>query len=248
VSGSGGTYGVRGESDSGIGVVGYSDSGYAVCGESHYGYAGYFYGKGYFSKPLEIGATGAALFVNSAEAIWYDGTCFSWGFGGQRNYFARPVSISQTDPGAFALYVNGYAYSTGGWMASDARFKKDVRQIDSALDKVIDLHGVSFEWDSSGNPDKQFPQGRHYGVIAQEVEQVVPEVVMEGAQGEKAVSYTELVPILIEAVKELNTQNHDLQTDNAELRDRVGDLTARLERMEAMMRQIPNNPLERAER
>jgi hypothetical protein len=88
----------------------------------------------------------------------------------------------------------------------------------------MDLHGVSFEWDSSSNPDKQFPQGRHYGVIAQEVEQVVPEVVMEGAQGEKAVSYTELVPILIEAVKELKAENDTLK-QRLDILERKADQT-----------------------
>jgi hypothetical protein len=236
VHGSGGSVGVSGYTDSGtgvgvagysnssIGVEGYSPSGHGVEGYSSSGYAGYFDGKSYFSKPLEIGATGAALLVKGAEAIWYDGTCFSWGFGGQRNYFARPVSIGTTDPGGYALYVSGTAFSTGFWLSSDARFKKDVRQIDSALDKVMDLHGVSFEWDSSSNPDKQFPQGRHYGVIAQEVEQVVPEVVMEGTQGEKAVSYTELVPILIEAVKELKAENDALK-QRLDILERKADQT-----------------------
>ncbi len=231
VYGSGRTYGVSGYSDFGLAVCGYSHSGNGVSGESLSGYAGYFLGKGYFSENLGIGTTtpsykldvtgpanlnsgiasGGALLVNGAQAIWYDGTTFSWGYNGQRNCFARPVSIGTTDPGVFALYVNGAALSTGGWQNSDARFKKDVREIDSALDKVMDLHGVSFEWDASSNPDKQFPQGRHYGVIAQEVEQVVPEVVMEGPQGEKAVSYTDLVPILIEAVKQLKAENDALK-------------------------------------
>ena len=75
----------------------------------------------------------------------------------------------------------------------------------------MDVCGITFEWDASGSPDRNFVQGRHYGVIAQQVEQVVPEVVMESPAGDKAVSYTELVPILIEAVKELKAENDQLR-------------------------------------
>lgn len=43
----------------------------------------------------------------------------------------------------------------------------------------------------------RFPEGKHYGVIAQEIEKVLPELVKEGAEGDKAVAYTELIPVLM---------------------------------------------------
>ncbi len=49
---------------------------------------------------LNKGSTGIALLVDGTEALWYDGTYFSWGFGGQRNYFANHVGIGTTSPTA----------------------------------------------------------------------------------------------------------------------------------------------------
>ena len=57
------------------------------------------------------GATGVALRVNSDEALWYDGTYFSWGYGGDHNYFAKPVGIGTTTPNAMLeVYRNSGSY------------------------------------------------------------------------------------------------------------------------------------------
>ena len=77
----------------------------------------------------------------------------------------------------------------------------------------MNIKGVSFEWKTSEYKDKGFPAGRHYGVIAQEVEKILPEIVREGPNGEKAVSYTELVPVLTEAIKEQQKQIESLRSE-----------------------------------
>jgi hypothetical protein len=151
-------------------------------------------------------STGIALRVNGAEALWYNGVYFSWGFGGTANFFADGIGIGVVDPGPHKLYVNGTGYATGGFWASDLRFKKNIKAIDSPVDKINNVRGISFEWKRSEYKDKGFPEGEHYGVIAQEVEQVLPEIVKEGPDGDKAVSYTELVPILTEGIKEQQKQ------------------------------------------
>jgi hypothetical protein len=154
--------------------------------------------------------------VTTVWAIYKDGATSDLRFyqGGNKVTIQNStgnVGIGTTSPGTYKLYVQGTAYSTGGWQGSDARFKKEIQPVDSATEKVTRLRGVSYVWDRASNPEKNFPEGRHYGVIAQEVEQVLPEVVQEGPQGDKAVAYTELVPVLIEAVKELKTQNDQLR-------------------------------------
>jgi hypothetical protein len=58
------------------------------------------------------------------------------------------------------------------------------------------LRGVSFLWRTDEHEDKNFDSGRHYRVIAQETEEVLPEVVMEVAGGEKAVAYSEISPAI----------------------------------------------------
>ncbi len=119
------------------------------------------------------------------------------------------------------MYVNGTGYATGGFWASDLRFKKNIKTIDSPMDKINNIRGVSFEWKRSEYQDKGLPEGEHYGVIAQEIEQVLPEIVKEGPDGDKAVSYTELVPILTEAIKEQQKQLEEQQRQVEYLLQRV---------------------------
>lgn len=122
------------------------------------------------------------------------------------------VGIGTIDPGSYKLYVNGSACGTSAWgTCSDARYKRDIRDISGALSKVLGIRGVSFEWRREDFADKGFSAGRHYGVIAQEVERVLPEVVASGPEGAENVTYDEIIPVLIESVKELKAQNDILE-------------------------------------
>jgi hypothetical protein len=94
-------------------------------------------------------------------------------------------------------------------ITSDAKFKKEVRTIGDALDKVSRLRGVEFEWRRDEFPQRGFGEGKQVGLIAQEVEAVMPELVADGGGG-KSVEYPNLVAVLIEAVKELKAQNDAL--------------------------------------
>jgi hypothetical protein len=60
-------------------------------------------------------------------------------------------------------------------------------------------------------PEKGFDSGRHYGVVAQEVEAVIAEAVREGPDGEKEVAYSEIIPVLIESLGELKAENESLK-------------------------------------
>jgi hypothetical protein len=131
------------------------------------------------------------------------------------------VGIGTASPGSYKLYVNGTAYSTGGWNTSDSRYKQNVETITAPLEKVMSIDGVSFEWKTSDFQDKGFPEGRHFGVIAQDIERTLPEVVKAGPQGDKAVSYIEIVPILVEAVKEQQKQIETLQTELSRLNKKL---------------------------
>ena len=97
------------------------------------------------------------------------------------------------------------AYST-----SDKRFKDNITPIDNAIDKVQKISGVTFDWN-----DKQdtYEHGKHdVGVIAQEIEEVLPEVVDTRENGYKAVKYEKIVPLLIEAIKEQQKQIDELKS------------------------------------
>lgn len=95
-----------------------------------------------------------------------------------------------------------------GYYSSDERLKRDIQVIDGALRKVQKLEGVTFSWSPEfimdhGGIDGVFIKERNAGVIAQQVQQVLPEVVTKRDDGMLAVDYEKMVPLLIEAIKEL---------------------------------------------
>ena len=105
------------------------------------------------------------------------------------------VGIGDDTP-AFKLDVAGAIRATGDITAfSDARVKKDVNTIENASEKVSKLRGVSYK--KIGEDDLRI------GVIAQEIEKVIPEVVYTDPKGMKSVAYANLVGLLIESNKEL---------------------------------------------
>lgn len=73
---------------------------------------------------------------------------------------------------------------------------------------------------------KKFPEGRHYGVLAQAIEKVLPEVVSTDANGDKGVSYSGIIPVLIEVIKEQQKNIEKQQQELAEIRSLVGRLSA----------------------
>ena len=90
------------------------------------------------------------------------------------------------------------------YSSSDIRLKDNIKSIDKALDKVNKIQGIEFDWiekeEVHGN------SGHDVCVIAQEIEKVLPEVVDTRDNGYKAVKYEKLVPLLIEAIKDLSKQ------------------------------------------
>jgi hypothetical protein len=97
------------------------------------------------------------------------------------------------------------------YYSSDARLKENVTVIDNAIEKVQQLRGVYFDWTdeniaSRGGEDGFFVRKHDVGVIAQEVQQVLPELVAQRSDGYLAVKYEKLVSLLIEAVKDQQQQ------------------------------------------
>jgi Chaperone of endosialidase len=107
--------------------------------------------------------------------------------------------------GAFAFSIFGSLWVNGTTYASDARFKQNIAPIASPLEKLLRLNGVEYEMKTSEFAKNHFTPGRQTGLIAQEVEKVVPEAVSEN-NGYKGVDYARLVPLLIEAIKELKKE------------------------------------------
>jgi len=130
----------------------------------------------------------------------------------------RNVGIGTTDPGSYRLYVNGSAGGTTAWNnLSDKRFKKDVLPINSALQKVMALQGITFNWDKSVNSEINFDDKNHFGFLAQDIEKILPQVVntADDEMQTKSVAYSDVVPVLVEAIKEQQKQIETLKTQNA---------------------------------
>lgn len=111
------------------------------------------------------------------------------------------VSYDQL-PLDYKLVVSGSIKATGTVLqSSDVNLKKDITNVDNALDIVNNLQGVYYNWKDE-QQDKE--DGRNIGVIAQEVEKLLPEVVFKDRTNYLSVNYSGIVPVLIEAIKEQN--------------------------------------------
>jgi hypothetical protein len=113
------------------------------------------------------------------------------------------VGIGVSEPGE-KLEVNGNVCALNVTCPSDARLKTDIASIPDALDKVSRLRGVHYRWRADGYTDYAFDTGLQTGLIAQEVKEVLPEIVREGRNGLYSIDYGRVVPVLVEAVKELD--------------------------------------------
>jgi hypothetical protein len=121
-----------------------------------------------------------------------------------------------------AVAVTG-ALTAGGnitaFFSSDERLKENVVNISNPLEKLALLNGVTFDWkdsyiESQGGLDAMFVRKNDVGIIAQDLEKVLPQLVAERSDGYKAVKYDRIVALLIEAVKELKAEVDSLKNGN----------------------------------
>ena len=114
------------------------------------------------------------------------------------------VTTSTSDPGQSLVQITGALAVDGNitaYYSSDINLKDNIRPIESALFKVQQIRGVTFDWNEKAGKLEQ-EKGHDVGLIAQEVEKVLPEVIQIRKDGIKAISYEKVVPLLVEAIKE----------------------------------------------
>jgi len=119
------------------------------------------------------------------------------------------LEVSAGITGSAAL-INGAITATGditAFFSSDERLKDNITPIEGALDKVNQIGGYGFDWN-----DNSEHSGHDVGVIAQEIEKVLPEVVVDRDNGYKAVRYDKIVALLINAIKEQQLQIDELKS------------------------------------
>lgn len=136
------------------------------------------------------------------------------------------------------ITVAGTTTSTSYACSSDLRWKKNLTQIQGALQKVLGLRGVNYFWKVDEYKDKGFTREKQIGFVAQEVEKIMPELVRTDKEGYKTMSYDRVTALLVEAVKELKTQSDakifSLEKENAQLKNRLASLEKLEQRMAAL--------------
>jgi hypothetical protein len=162
----------------------------------------------YFNNALIYGDFSAdQLRFNATVGI---GTTYSSAYG---------LVVNGGSSSSYSMYVYKGAYTPGQfYSASDARFKTDIEKIMDPLEKLNQLHGVYFNWKKDEYPDMEFSDKRQVGILAQDVEKVLPEIVGVDENGYKAVAYDKLTVVLIEAVKEQQKMINELKAEIEQLK------------------------------
>lgn len=140
------------------------------------------------------------------------------------------VGIGTTSP-SYLLEVgasgDGTAARANSWQTfSDRRWKTNIAVIDSPLEKLENINGYYYNWKDGKDKSTQV------GVIAQEVEEVLPEIVSTDDDGYKSVDYSKLAPLLIEAIKEQQRTIDELKNVNETLQNKLDLFEQRLMQLE----------------
>tara|TARA_R110002167_G_scaffold278638_3_gene484471 strand:+ start:1728 stop:3293 length:1566 start_codon:yes stop_codon:yes gene_type:complete len=123
---------------------------------------------------------------------------------------ADKVGIGTSPSSVHRLLVNGNGVFTGDVIAyytSDKRLKDNIKPIEDPIGKLKKIGGYSFDWNDKQNTY----EGTDFGVIAQEIEEVLPSLVQTREDGYKGVKYDKIVSLLIEAVKDQQKQIDELK-------------------------------------
>ena len=107
------------------------------------------------------------------------------------------------------------------YSSSDRNFKENITPIANAIDKIRKISGNTYDWKVELK-DVHGYEGNDVGVIAQEIEEVLPQIVTTRDNGYKAVKYEKLVALLIEGIKEQQLQIEKLQLEVADLKKQKG--------------------------
>jgi len=147
--------------------------------------------------------------------ITTDGSVRIWDGAGSVGYATGAGSLYVEG----VLEVDGITYGAGFVNTSDMRWKRDIVPVDDALSKVLQLKGVKYNWRFDEYPEQGFSHEKQIGFIAQEVEQVLPELVQADKNNFKGVSYDKITAVLVEAIKEQQQMIEELKQEVEKLKN-----------------------------
>lgn len=163
------------------------------------------------TKPISSGSSAPSS--PSANDLWWDsdtGTLYIYYYDGVSYQWVQtqPQILTEGPAGTFTLTgklivtsdvtIQGMLYET-----SDEKLKKNIKQIATPVNTVKQLRGVTFNWVKNDKPTM--------GLIAQEVEKILPYLVQEDATGTKTINYSAIIGLLIESIKELEQRVGELE-------------------------------------
>ncbi len=128
-----------------------------------------------------------------------------YNFGGIKDFNLEEIENEVLND---SVYLDVFA-------GSDIRFKENIQPLNGGLEEVKNIQAYEYNYKTNEFPQNNFPEGKQSGVMAQQLENILPLAVKEDDNGMKYVNYASLAPLLIEAVKELSAKV-DQQADQIE--------------------------------
>jgi hypothetical protein len=156
------------------------------------------------------------------------------------------VGVNTNNPStAYTFHVNGRIGSNAINETSDRRLKKEITTLNNSLEKVLKLKGVNYYWRNEEFPERNFSKKLQYGLIAQDLEKIIPELVETDDEGWKSIEYSHIVPLLIEAIKEqqkiIESQKKSIKSHDNVINNLKTDFEDRLSEMEIWKAQLENS-------
>jgi hypothetical protein len=135
------------------------------------------------------------------------------------------IGVNNPNP-AYEVDVVGTICATNGMcQQSDRRLKKDIAPLTGGLAAIEKLNPVKYHWRQKEYPERHFTSKEQIGLIAQEVKEVLPQIVSQGSDGMYSLDYAHLTPVLISAVKKQQQEIKSLKDRLAKLEAQMNQLT-----------------------
>jgi trimeric autotransporter adhesin len=153
----------------------------------------------------------------------------------KRSSWDETLIYGEFDNDYLGFYANvevaGDIYGASLNETSDKKFKTNILDVPSILNKVMALRPVTYDWNTALYPKSKFSDGKQFGLIAQEVETLFPELVKTNKKGDLAISYTKLSVLLLEAMKEQQAIIEELKAENTAQKESLQQLSIKVDKL-----------------
>ena len=162
------------------------------------------------------------------------------------NIDGTTIGNSLAKTGKFTtLHANSSITSNGNitaYYSSDINLKENIKNIKNPINKILSINGVTFDWkdkyiEKQGGEDGMFVRKNDVGVIAQEIEKVIPEIVVKRSDGYLGVKYEFIIPLLIEGIKE---QQNIIETQNTKINNLEKIINKQQESIDYLYNKVKN--------